>query len=189
MDTHGEDILGIHRRVMGSLDKLHLLKNGKSFKFHVQQCQNLCNYILDKLSPYIDKNEEYLVGNVWTESVQKAWKEIYRALKEAETYLNHCSTDTSFIECFIMSNTGEAFALHMHDLAWSLLCLDLTLLCPIDAWNDRINLKKFRKRISVFFAEMFVLHLEQFGFKFQDYWHLLMACNQTAAKAWSFKKN
>ncbi|GLJ47111.1 hypothetical protein SUGI_0994780 [Cryptomeria japonica] len=140
MDTHGEGILDIRSLVSDSLDKLNLLMNQKSFKFHVEQCQSLCTYILDRLSPYIEKNEQYLGGDFWSEHVQKAWKEIYRAMKEAETYLNHCSTDSSRIKCFILAN-----------------------------------------------KEMSELYLEQFGLKFHDYWHLLMACNQTAAKAWPFE--
>ncbi|GLJ47109.1 hypothetical protein SUGI_0994760 [Cryptomeria japonica] len=92
------------------------------------------------------------------------------------------------MNCFILVNTGEVFALHMHDLAWSLLCLDLALLCPIEEWNDTFYLGEFRDKIGNFFAEMSDLHLEQFGFRFQDYWLQLMACNQTAAKAWNFKQ-
>ncbi|GLJ47110.1 hypothetical protein SUGI_0994770 [Cryptomeria japonica] len=71
--------------VMDSLDKLSLLKNGKSFKFHVEQCKSLCSYILDKLFRYIDYNRQCLGSDVWSEHVKRAWKEIYRAMKEAET--------------------------------------------------------------------------------------------------------
>ncbi|XP_059069426.1 uncharacterized protein LOC131072519 [Cryptomeria japonica] len=196
MDTHEEDLLGIdtardfRRLVMDSLDKLNLLMNGKSFKFHVEQCKSLCAYMLSKFSPYIDNNGPYVGYDIWSKRVHlmRAWKEIYRAMKEAEVYLKHCSTDSGWLKCFIMANTGEAFALHMHDLAWSLLCLDLVLLCPIEAWDEKIHFKEFCNRISNFFSEMSNLHLDHFGFKFQDHWHLLMACNQTVAKAWTLKQ-
>ncbi|XP_057847197.2 serine/threonine-protein kinase STY13 [Cryptomeria japonica] len=176
----------IRRLVKDSLDKFNLLKNGESFKFHVQRCKSLCTYILDKVPPYIRNDEQYLGGDVWSERVQKAWKEIYRVMKEAETYLNHCSTQV--MKCLILDSTGEAFALHMHDFAWSLLCLDLAILCPIEEWNDKIGLTEFRKRISDSFAEMSDLHLNQIDFKFEDYCDLRMACNQAAANAWSAKR-
>ncbi|XP_057845777.2 uncharacterized protein LOC131055196 [Cryptomeria japonica] len=60
--------------------------------------------------------------------MERAWKEVYRVVKEAELYLKRCSGEKWWVKSITLSTTGEAYAIHVHDLAWSVLCLHLNLL-------------------------------------------------------------
>ncbi|GLJ05198.1 hypothetical protein SUGI_0013460 [Cryptomeria japonica] len=121
--------------------------NRAAFRYNSSQCNNLCYAFIAKLSAYFLskgqisrpehnfclKNDREVIsipemGPRRRQIMQRAWEEVYRVLKEAEIYLNCCSDVDWGINSLTLSITGEAYAIHLHDLAWSLVCLDLNVL-------------------------------------------------------------
>ncbi|GLJ05199.1 hypothetical protein SUGI_0013480 [Cryptomeria japonica] len=121
--------------------------NRAAFSFNSAQCSNLCYAFIAKLSPYFlskwqisrPGNDFCFKNDAWVMSMpemgcrgskimQQAWEEVCRVVKEAEAYLDLCSDENWGINSLILPSTGEAYAVHLHDLVWSLVCLDLNVL-------------------------------------------------------------
>lgn len=119
---------------------------GKKPKFNESQCDNLCRAFLSKLSKFCTAtrccespnvkrvsqcgNESGLVidGEDYSQVVlRRAWKEVYRVIKEAETYLHACSGPDWWKRALTLAASGEAHAVHMHDLLCSIVGLELSI--------------------------------------------------------------
>lgn len=119
---------------------------GKKPKFNESQCDNLCRAFLSKLSKFCTAtrccespnvkrvsqcgNESGLAidGEDYSQVVlRRAWKEVYRVIKEAETYLHACSGPDWWKRALTLAASGEAHAVHMHDLLCSIVGLELSI--------------------------------------------------------------
>lgn len=119
---------------------------GKKPKFNESQCDNLCRAFLSKLSKFCTAtrccespnvkrvsqcgNESGLVidGEDYSQVVlRRAWKEVYRVIKEAEAYLHACSGPDWWKRALTLATSGEAHAVHMHDLLCSIVGLELSI--------------------------------------------------------------
>lgn len=119
---------------------------GKKPKFNESQCDNLCRAFLSKLSKFCTAtrccespnvkrvsqcgNESGLVidGEDYSQVVlRRAWKEVYRVIKEAEAYLHACSGPDWWKRALTLAASGEAHAVHMHDLLCSIVGLELSI--------------------------------------------------------------
>lgn len=120
---------------------------GKKPRFNESQSDNLCRAFLSKLSKFCtaaprccespsikrvsqcrkesglvtdgDENSKVVLG--------RAWKEVYRVIKEAEVYLQACSGPDWWKRALTLAATGEAHAVHMHDLLYCVLGLELAI--------------------------------------------------------------
>lgn len=118
---------------------------GKKPRFNESQCDNICRAFLSKLSKFCtaaprccespnikrvsqcskesglvidgDENSKVVLG--------RAWKDVYRVIKEAEVYLQACSGPDWWKRALTLAATGEAHAVHMHDLLYCVLGLEL----------------------------------------------------------------
>lgn len=119
---------------------------GKKPRFNESQCDNLCRAFLSKLSKFCTAtrccespnvkrvsqcgNESGLVidGEDYSQVVlRRAWKEVYRVIKEAEAYLHACSGPDWWKRALTLAASGEAHAVHMHDLLCSIVGLELSI--------------------------------------------------------------
>ncbi|GLJ37886.1 hypothetical protein SUGI_0770820 [Cryptomeria japonica] len=129
----------------------------KKPKFNESQSDNLCRAFLAKLSKFCEfgwppisgaggkikrvslGREDPLAGEreEYKESakiiLQRAWKEVYRVIREAEMYLQYCSGPEWWKKALTLGAAGEAHVVHMHDLLWCVFCLDLSLVYAADS--------------------------------------------------------
>lgn len=154
--------------VLECLPKIFFYQSG-DYKFNSSQCNNLCHAFICKLSKHcpIDwrilglAREVECQQSMFAKSplnlnklvINQAWKEIYRVIREAELYLQKCSAPKWCNNSVLLSSTGEAHSVHIHDLVWSILCLELNILFAKDVSKDSYNAAACRK-LGDFHAEM-----------------------------------
>eukprot|EP01018_Ginkgo_biloba_P000716 Gb_02017 [translate_table: standard] len=124
-------------------------EKAKKAKFNESQSDNLCRAFLAKLSkfcavgwpavgspgPRIRRVSELPPGYDGNAKIvlQRAWKELYRVIREADIYLQACSGPEWWKKCVTIASTGEAHAIHIHDLLWCVVCLDLTIVLAAES--------------------------------------------------------
>lgn len=144
---------------------------GKKPRFNESQCDNLCRAFLSKLSKFCTaaprccespnikrvsqcRKESGLVtdGDEKSEVVlSRAWKEVYRVIKEAEVYLQACSGPDWWKRALTLAATGEAHAVHMHDLLCCVVGLELSIVL---AGNQEAYDGVCCRRMGEFIGEM-----------------------------------
>lgn len=151
--------------------------NLKKPKFNESQCDNLCRAFLAKLSKLsvfgwppisgaggkikrisLGKEEPLTAGREECKEsakiiLQRAWKEVYRVIREGEMYLQHCSGPEWWKKALTLGAAGEAHVVHMHDLLWCVFCLDLSLAYAADSPEAHYN-EVCCRRMGEFGGEM-----------------------------------
>lgn len=91
------------------------------------------------------------------ESCKHALKEVYRVIKELETFLMLCSVPAWWKIPLLRADNGEVLAVHIHDLVWSVAALDVTIhhakSCSLEVVDAVCS-----RRLTECYAEMSSVH-------------------------------